>query len=253
MNNEFQKFKFNYSLVIEYDGTNFLGWQKQKYSKETVQGYLESAIEVLLKEKITLIAAGRTDAGVHAVNQTANFKTNRKIQSEKFLYQLNSLLPETITVRKISKTDKDFHSRYSAKEREYIYQITLRKKALDSKYFHRLYQVPDFTKIDELIEFFAGEKSFKSLCKNKEDKHDFFCSLNELKYAYKKSEEELIFKIRASRFLHSMVRGILGCLIDVSKGKFSVEEIKEKFNKGEKIKTQYLPAKGLFLNKIYYK
>jgi tRNA pseudouridine38-40 synthase len=253
LSKEFQNFKLNYRIIIEYDGTDFLGWQKQKYSKETVQGYLESAIGVLLKEEITLTTAGRTDAGVHAVNQTANFKTNRKIQSEKFLYQLNSLLPETITVKKISKADKDFHSRYSAKEREYIYQISLRKKSLGAKYFHRIYQVPDFEKIDELIEFFKGEKSFKSLCKNKEDKHDFFCTLNELKYTYKKSEEELIFKICASRFLHSMVRGILGCLIDVSKGRFSVEEIKEKFNKGEKIKTQYLPANGLFLNKIYYK
>ncbi|MBS1514031.1 MAG: tRNA pseudouridine(38-40) synthase TruA [Bacteroidetes bacterium] len=243
---------YNYKLVIEYDGADFLGWQRQSYSKETIQQYLEDAIEVLLKEKINLIAAGRTDAGVHALNQTANFRTNQKIQSDKFLYQLNSILPETITVKKITKAAEDFHARYSAKQREYIYKITLRKKSVEGKYFHRIYSEPDFKKIDSLINFFKGDKSFKSLCKNKEDKHSFRCSLSYLKYSYSKSKGELIFKIRASRFLHSMVRGITGCLIDAGREKYSVDEIKNKFSKGEKIKTQYLPANALFLNKIYY-
>jgi len=244
--------KYNYKITVEYDGSDFLGWQRQSYNKETIQQYLESKLSLLLKEEITLYAAGRTDAGVHALNQIANFRTTQKILSDKFLYQLNSQLPKSITVKKITKAAENFHARFSAKQREYIYKITLQRKSVEGKYFCRIFTEPDFEVLDSLITFFTGRKSFFSLTKKREDKHNFICNISYLNYTYKKNKGELFFKIRADRFLHSMVRSILGCLIDAARGKISVGEVKKQFNKGEKIQTQYLPANALFLNKIYY-
>lgn len=242
----------NYKIVIEYDGVGFNGWQRQKNTKNTIQEYLESSLKNLLKHDVTLIGAGRTDTGVSAYNQTANFKSEKKFDKKSFLYSLNSMLPDTISVKDIKKVPQDFHSRYSAKKREYIYKISLRKRAIENRYFYKLIYKIDFNIIDEFKKNFIGYKSFKSLCKNPDDKHNFFCNVMDLDYVYKRSKDELIFRIISDRFLHSMVRGVIGCIIDVGRGKLDLKETKIAFKKGEKIKATYLPGYALFLKKIYY-
>lgn len=242
----------SYKMVIEYDGTDFNGWQRQKNTKNTIQEYLESSLKSLLKQKINVIGAGRTDAEVSAYNQVAHFKTDAEIDYKKILYSLNSILPDTITVKKISKAPSDFHSRYSAKKREYIYKISFRKRSIESRYYHKLIYGIDLKKIDRFTDILTGYKSFKSLCKNQTDKHNFCCNVKSIKYKYSKAKDELIFKIISDRFLHSMVRGVIGCLIDIGRGRLNFEETKDSFQKGEKIKTTYLPGNALFLNKIYY-
>ncbi|MBI5403616.1 MAG: tRNA pseudouridine(38-40) synthase TruA [Ignavibacteriae bacterium] len=242
----------NYRLTIEYDGVDFNGWQRQKNTKNTIQEFIESSLKSLLKHDITLIGAGRTDSGVSALNQVANFKSDAVTDKRKLIYSLNSMLPETIFIKDIKEVSPDFHSRYSAKKREYIYRISLRKKALEGRYYHRLIYNIDFRLIDRLIEVFTGYKSFRSLCKNPSDKHNFFCNVSKLDYDYRKRKEELIFRIISDRFLHSMVRGVLGCLTDVGRGRLDFEETKNAFNKGEKIKAVFLPGNALFLKKIYY-
>lgn len=241
---------YNYKLVIEYDGTDYFGWQRQKSSTKTIQETIERSLKKITGEEVTLVGAGRTDAGVHAMNQSANFKTEQKFDLNKLLYSLNSVLPDSITIKKISKVRDDFHARYSAKSREYIYRISTVKRSVGSAYYSRLIYDVDFKVIDELVKLFKGEHSFKSLCKNRNDKHDFKCNITEI--GYKKKGSEIIFRIRANRFLHSMIRALVGCMIDAGRGKLDVKTIKQKFLKGEKIKTTYLPAKGLILNKIYY-
>jgi tRNA pseudouridine38-40 synthase len=243
----------NYRIAIEYDGSDFQGWQRQKKSPNTIQEVLEKALGKLLKEEIKITGAGRTDAGVHASEQTANFRTAKTIEDfGRFLYSLNSIISSNITVSCISSVPEDFHSRYSAKSREYFYQITTRRKSLYGKYYFKLNYELDFKIIDNFIKILTGYKSFKSLCKNREDKHDFKCDLMELKYTVNNKAGTIIFKIRSDRFLHSMVRAIIGCLIDLGRKRLDFNDTVLKFKRGEKIRTTYLPSNALFLNKIYY-
>jgi tRNA pseudouridine38-40 synthase len=243
---------YNYKMIIEYDGVDFNGWQRQKNTSNTIQEQIESSLKSLLKKDNGIIGAGRTDAGVSAYNQVANFKTDVEFDFKKTLYSLNSILPDEITIKNIKKVPLDFHSRYSAKKREYEYRISFRKRSVESRYFYKLIYNIDFKPIDKFIDSLIGYKSYKSLCKNSSDKHNFCCNVSEISYKYSKRKDELIFKIISDRFLHSMVRGVIGCLVDIGRGKLNFEETKKDFEKGEKIKATYLPGNALFLKKIYY-
>lgn len=243
---------FNYRLTIEYDGRNFKGWQKQKITKETIQQYLEDSIEIILKENVTLYGAGRTDAGVSAFYQTANFKSEKEFNAKKFLYSLNSILPLSIAVKDIKKVNSDFHSRYSAKKREYLYFISKDKKSIGGEFYYFINYEPDYKKIDEFIEIIKDLKYFKSFCKNREDKHNFGSLIYEFDYKKKNRGKEIIFRISANRFLHSMVRSILGCTLEIASFRKDIEETKLSILKGDKIRIHYLPSNALFLNKILY-
>ncbi len=245
--------EYNYKLTIEYDGSHFHGWQRQSKSKETVQEYIENNLAKLLKKKITITGAGRTDAGVHAFNQVANFKTKEKIKElDKILYSLNSMLPDSITTKSICEIKPEFHSRYSAVKREYIYQLTVNNISIGRNYYYKLNYKLDFKIIDEFIKMLIGYNSFKSLCKNTEDKHNFCCDLKEIGYKVNKKRGTIVFKLLADRYLHSMVRAIMGTLIDLGRGKLELKDTILKFKNGEKIRATYLPANALFLNKIFY-
>ncbi len=243
---------YNYKLLIEYDGKDFKGWQKQKYRKDTVQEEIETSIGILLKEAVNVTGAGRTDTGVNALNHTANFHFHGKIDTNKFKYSLNSLLPGSITVKNVKTVSLDFHSRYSAKMREYLYYICLEKKSVYRDKYYRIAYKPDFVKIDKFLDFIRNQKDFRSFCKNKDDKNNFQCSILQFKYRFFRTKNEIIFSITADRFLHSMVRAILGCALEVGRNKLTLKSIQEKINRGEKIGAHYLPGNALFLNKIFY-
>lgn len=243
---------YNYKLVIEYDGSKFLGWQRQKNAERTIQGQLEACSGKILREKISITGAGRTDAGVSAYNQVANFRYHKKIDLKKFSYSLNSILPSEITLKKISLAGENFNARYSAVKRQYLYKITTVKKSIGSIFHYKINYKPDLDKIDIFFRFLLKQKSFRSFCKNKSDKHNFHCRIFEIKFNEHKSKSEIIFSITADRFLHSMVRAILGCALEIGRSKISLKEVKQKFKNGEKINIHYLPPYALFLNKIYY-
>jgi len=243
---------YNYKLTIEYDGLNFNGWQKQKYTSNTIQEQIETSIEKLLRKEIKLIAAGRTDSGVSAHNQVANFKSHDKLDIMKFAYSLNSVLPETILIKKVLNVPLNFHSRYSAKKRDYVYKVTTKKKSLGRHYYYKIGFDPDFKNIDTFFSFLKKQKNFGSLCKNGQDKKNFICEIFDLNYRQMKSKNEILFFISANRFLHSMVRAIFGCALEIGRGKIDIKNIKDKIKSGEKIPVHYLPANALFLNKIHY-
>jgi len=242
----------NYKITIEYDGNKYNGWQRQKNTNKTIQETIENAISIITGNEIRITAAGRTDTGVHSYNQIAHFKSEKINDHKKFLYSLNGILPCDIRIKRIKRVNPEFHSRYSAKIREYIYKVTLKEKAIERQYYYKLIYELDYKILDEFIAFLKNNKYFKSLCKNKTDKHNFECRIENFTYRYNKSKGEITFRISADRFLHSMVRAIIGCCIDVSRKRLDLKNTVERIKKGEKIRTNYLPGNALFLNKIYY-
>lgn len=245
----------NLKLVIEYDGKNYSGWQRQKKDK-SVQQQIEDSLNILFPgEKVTITGAGRTDAGVHAYGQCANFKVSKKKFSsfgkEKLIHSLNALLPDDILIRKLSVAPENFNSRYSAKSREYIYRVSNVKRAIGREGIYHINYDIDTALAKEFCKVITGAHSFKALCKNKTDDHDFYCNVKTA-FVTKRSGGIIEFKIVANRFLHSMVRAVVGSMLKVSSGKMSLTEFTQKFKKGEEIKIQYVPSNALFLLKVNY-
>ena len=245
----------NVKLIVEYDGKNYFGWQRQKLHR-TIQHTLEETLSILLPgEKVILYGSGRTDAGVHAYGQCANFRIEssriEKAGLGRLMVSLNALLPDDIVVKQIKKAPSDFHARYSAKRREYIYRLTEIKRAIDGDKLLQLKSSFDIKAAKSFCRLIKGNHSFRSLCKNKEDEHDF----RSIVYScdVKRKKDGIIeFTISANRFLHSMVRAIVGAMIKVASGNLSKDEFINKFKNGEEIKIQYVPAKALFLSKVTY-
>ncbi len=191
------------------------------------------------------------DERFKAQEELYNYYRN-KIETAGIKYSLNSILPGDITIKNISLVSPEFHSRYSALKREYIYKISFCKRSLGRNEFYRINYNLDYEKIDEFINFVKELTFFRSFCKNIEDKNNFSCRIYDLRYKYKKAKNELIFAITANRFLHSMVRSIIGCALEIGRGKLKLNYVQEKTKKGEKPGSVYLPSNALFLNKIYY-
>lgn len=250
--------EYNIKLVIEYDGKNYAGWQIQK-NKLSVQETIEHSLHVLFhKDSIKLIGAGRTDSGVHALNQTANFKISKDAFSVSgiktlgnLVYSMNSILPGDISIKKAGFVSENFHARYSAKKRVYRYLLSTQKRGFNPDKYFRSKTKFDIDLAKEYCKFIEGIHSFRMMCKNREDKHDFMSIIYYAKL--KKRRDGIIeFEICASRFLHSMVRAIVGMMIQIASGKISLKDFKTKFKKGEQLKIQYVPANALILDKIIY-
>lgn len=242
----------NYKIIIQYDGTNYSGWQYQN-NAISIQQVITESIEKILREKINLIGAGRTDAGVHAFGQVANFLSDKIFDCNKFHYSLNSILPKDIAIRKVEKVDIEFNSRFSAKDRTYVYLFSKNKSPfyyLYSYYYKPLFEY-DLTKLNELSNLLIGQKDFSSFCKKNSDVENKICDVKEIFWS--KKNDYIFFLIKADRFLHGMVRAVIGTLLEVAKQDFDEKlliKILESKNREEaKISV---PAKGLFLFKVRY-
>jgi len=242
----------NFLLYIQYDGTNYAGWQIQR-NAVTVQEKIISAIEVILKERVNLIGSGRTDTGVHAFHQTANFRTEKEIDLNKFQYSLNSILPDDISIQKIEKVHESFHARYDAKSRSYIYIFTHIKSPFFNKYS---YLYPPIVKIDidrlnQMSKVFLGEHDFTSFSKVNEEIKNKICSVNEIRW--RRLKDLTLFYISANRFLHGMVRTIIGTLLYAAEKNLNENYLMDVLSKKDrKIARESVPAKGLFLYKVRY-
>ncbi len=241
---------YNYKLTIQYDGTNYSGWQIQKNSK-SVQGEITSAIKVLTKQQVSLIGSGRTDAGVHALGQIANFKTVEKLDLYKFKHSINSILPKDISVIDITDVEDSFHSRFDAKKRSYLYFITNFKSPFFEKYSYNYREAIDILEINKLAKVFIGEKDFTSFSKKNSEVKNRKCIVFDLHC--RRTKNFTVFYIEANRFLHGMVRTIIGTLLFAEKNKSGekfLEEIMNAKNREEAFESA--PAKGLFLYKVKY-
>jgi len=240
----------NYKLTIQYDGTNYAGWQIQKNSI-TVQQKITEALEILTKTKINLIGSGRTDSGVHSIGQVANFRSETEINIYRFKHSLNSILPFDISISAMEEVDVNFHARFDAKKRSYLYLITQQKSPFYKNYSYFYHKKIDLDKLNALSKVFLGEKDFAAYSKRSEDIDNKSCTIYNV--YWRKKGELNYFYIQADRYLHGMVRAITGTLLKAQELNFSksfIEDIFKSKNRAEAYDS--VPACGLFLFKVEY-
>ena len=262
----------NIALLIEYDGTAYGGWQVQKNS-DSIQGVIEKRLSELLQEQVKVIGAGRTDAGVHARGQVANFHTAGDWTAGKLMYALNGTLPKDIAIRAVADVPETFNARYDATARRYSYCVVSRKTPIGRAFSAFFPFKLSVDTMNSAATFLIGKKSFKSFTKYADDQRHFICSVTKAEWKIedevgeRRAENEereknpvfrapcsvLRFEIEANRFLHGMVRAIVGTLIDVGRGRISVGEF-EKIMKSEKrsLASMSAPASGLCLEGVEY-
>ena len=241
----------NIKLVIEYDGTNYAGWQQQK-NGITIHEKLSKAIEKVINEDVTLHGSGRTDAGTHALGQVANFKTESNIPIYNLVQAINSHLPKDIVVKSAKKVPEKFHSRYSAKSKIYRYTILNSKErsAIGRNYSLHYSMYLDVEKMRKASQVLMGKHDFSAF----KSKSDVISSVRTImKLEIKKNGNFLVFTVEADGFLYKMVRSIVGTLIEVGRGKMTIAEFKKIVKLGARAKAgNTVTANGLCLLKVKY-
>lgn len=242
----------NIKLTIEYDGKEFNGWQKQ-LNKLNIQGTIEKVISDITKEEIELIGSGRTDAGVHALGQVANFRTNSTIPIEKFAIAINSRLKKSIVIKKAEEVPDRFHSRYNCKQKTYRYVINNSEtgSAIYRNLEYNIKMPLDVNKMQEAANYFVGEHDFTGF------KASGTSSKSSVRTIYKaeirKEGDRIIIELTGNGFLYNMVRIISGTLVDVGLGKIMPDDIENIIKMKDRSKAgKTLPPQGLFLVKVEY-
>jgi len=240
-------------LLIEYDGTNYQGWQVQPKGP-TIQGILEEKLGLLTGESIRLVGSGRTDAGVHALGQVAHFKTQSQMDARSIQRALNSLLPSDIVIQKIEEVEEDFHARKHSKSKVYEYRILNRN--LRSPFHHGYaWHIPqrlDVKEMGKATQWLIGEHDFSSFRSVGTPTRTAIRRV--IRAEWKRGRDGLIrFEIEANGFLKQMVRAIVGTLVEVGKGKMSAMEFQKVLESKERKKAgPTAPAHGLFLKEVKY-
>jgi len=241
----------NYKLTIAYDGTDFFGWQKQK-SGRTIQDDIEKSLNKIFKiNSINLIGSGRTDSGVHALNQVANFNIETNMTEEQIKMAINSNVKNDIYIKKCKIVNDKFHSRYSAIKREYIYKINQKYLPFNRKFSWNCNKKLSKDLLIKSSELIIGKHDFSNFCKSTSKKENNLCDVYDSKWEFK--DNLFLYKISANRFLHHMVRMLVGTAIEVSSKKISIDEFNNMVNNESSLPVFTAPSFGLFLSKIYYK
>jgi len=244
--------QINYKIEIQYDGTNYAGWQFQP-NVISVQQKIEECLSRLLNDNITITGSGRTDAGVHAFGQIANFSTVKDLDNFKFIYALNGLLPDDISIKNLKKVNSDFNSRFDARKRSYYYFISKYKSPFYKKYsyYFKGWRNYDFTQMNKAAKILLGKKDFTSFAKKKTEVKNKLCDLNEIQI--RETKNFIIFYIEANRFLHGMVRATVGTLFESAKHDYNPDYLLDVLNAFNRdVAGRAVPAKGLFLYKVKY-
>ncbi len=240
----------NIRLLVEYDGTRYHGWQRQE-NAISIQEVLEEAIFKLTQERRSALAAGRTDAGVHARGQVVNFKIEKELPLQKIYMGLNGHLPGDIVVKKAEEVPAGFHARFDAKKRVYQYFIRQERTAVSRRYCWQFFQQMDRSILQEMADMLVGKHDFSSFSRLEVQSAHKMCRVFESRW-YEKGGF-LVYRIVANRFLHGMVRTIVGTMIDVARGRFAKKEFAEIFYaKNRERAGTAAPAKGLFLEEVLY-
>ncbi len=242
----------NIKLTIEYDGTNYFGWQRQP-TGPTIQEVIENSLKTMTGEDVTLFGSGRTDSGVHALGQVANFRTGSRLGPAEFQKGLNSVLPKDIVIIKAEEAEPDFHAQLSARSKKYIYKI-LNRPYPSALLRRRAWYIPyplTIQYMNEASEMLKGEHDFRAFAQaGAEVKSTVRTVLNA---GIETSGDITEFRIEANGFLKRMVRLIAGTLVQVGKEKISPREFRVILESGEKTKfVQAAPPWGLYLKEVIY-
>lgn len=236
-------------LTIEYEGTAYNGWQKQNNGK-TIQGEIEQALKTFCRQEISLIGAGRTDAGVHALNQVAHCDVP-DVDNRKLLNSINGLVNKNIVVKKIENCNADFHARYDAKTRLYKYIISKVPTAINRNFAWYISYPLNITLMQVAANRIKETRDFQSFCKAHSSNKTYDCII--YKSAFFIKDDLLIYEIEANRFLYGMVRAIMGTLVRIGSGKLNPDDLSGIIHSKDRTQVPFTaPAKGLVLHNIRY-
>lgn len=244
---------YNYKITIQYDGTRYRGWQSQNDTEETIQGKLVDVLSRMAGEEVAVIGSGRTDAGVHARGQVANFYLNREWNVEELQDYMNRYLPEDIAVVHTEKVDERFHSRYQATSKTYLYRIHTGNvpEVFERKYVYD-YRTPlDVNRMRKAAQMLVGTHDFRSFCGNKKMKKSTVRTIYEIRV--EESEQEIKIYYTGEGFLQNMVRILTGTLIEIGDKRREPEDIPQILAAKDREQAGYTaPACGLTLLEVRY-
>lgn len=243
-----------YLGVVKYNGTSFCGWQKQTISKlPSIEEEIEKVLSKMLNSEIKIYGSGRTDAGVHAFGQTFHFDSPKEIDSYKFVHSFNKLIPSDIVLISLNQVSDDFHARFDAKSKTYLYKIDNEKLAnpFNKNFAYHLSQHLNVELMNDTAKLFVGEHNFQNFTSKEEDEQNFVRNI--FKIDIKTEGNFVNFELIGNGFMRYMVRMIVGTLIQVGLGKISPEEVSENLNNKERKPSSYkAPAEGLYLKEVCY-
>lgn len=241
-----------YFIELQYDGKAYCGWQRQP-EQSTVQGTLEDALGKLLRRPTEIVGAGRTDTGVNASFYVAHLDTLEEIDCQRIAYKLNAMLPQDIAIKRIYSVEDDLHARFDAVEREYTYFLSP-VKAPFRRHSAWIYYIPlNVERMNEAAKVLLATDDFTTFAKLNSNNKTNICNVSHAEWV---TEEDgtLRFTIRADRFLRNMVRAIVGTLVDVGRGRYTVEEFaKIVASRDLSRASSGAPPQGLFLSNVKYK
>jgi len=237
-------------LLIEYDGSNFVGWQTQANGR-SVQEEITKVLDQILQEPINLIGSGRTDAGVHARGQVASFRTNSHLGVGSIQSGLNGILPEDIYIHAVEEVAEGFNARYDAKERVYRYFISMKPTAIGRHYQWYVKYDLNLVSMNAVASLIVGDHDFESFCKYDAEVKNYRCVVT--KSAWKETPGMYVYEVCANRFLHGMVRGLVGTMVDVGRGFIPVSSFRGIMTAKDRRKAgMAAPPQGLFLEEVIY-
>jgi len=241
-----------FKLTIEYEGTRFSGWQVQKNAR-TVQGEFNNAIgKVFGTHGFELYGSGRTDAGVHALQQIAHLDIKTVLGPEIIRMKLNDELPADINIIEVEKASDDFHARHDAMARSYLYQISRRRTAFGKRFVWWIKDPLDIVKMRETAELFLGLKDFQSFTADDPEEKSTKVHINSIDV--QQAGDLILVRIVGSHFIWKMVRQIIGVLAEVGRGKMPLNDVKKFIHaKSDEPAKLTAPPSGLFLERVYYK
>lgn len=240
-----------YFIHFAYDGTNYHGWQIQP-DANSVQEELQKALSVLLRHDVEIVGAGRTDAGVHARQMVAHFEWDGQLDCQQTAYRLGRMLPRDIAIYRMEPVADDMHARFSAVRRTYHYYLHTERDPFCRQYSCELHYDLDFERMNEAGRILCTYEDFGAFCKSHSDVKTTLCKVSEAHWIQVDSTH-WYFRISANRFLRNMVRAVVGTMIDVGRGRITLDDFRKIVEGKQRTQAgESMPAHALFLEEIEY-